>query len=131
MAPLKAKTLPEGKKLNDAIVTMLDANSGHDLIIRDRWIVDSKIKKLKTLHSKKHRTSLITSAINSSVTVAKADPMDDSTTHDETNHSATGGKKKDEATETEEHVEEAEEDSGAEADDNADQGDEVLSLIHI
>lgn len=47
------------------------------------------------------------------LTAAKADPMDDSTTHDETNHSATGWKKKDEPAETEEHPEEADEDSGA------------------
>lgn len=52
--------------------------------------------------------------------------MDDSTTHDETNHSASGSKKKDDIAETEEHPEEADEDSGGEADDNADQGDEVI-----
>jgi hypothetical protein len=91
--------------------------------------VDTKIKKLKTLHSKKHRTSLISSSINFSSTAAnKADPMDDSTNHDETNHSASGSKKKDEITETEEHPEEADEDSGGEADDNADQGDEVKNI---
>jgi hypothetical protein len=73
--------------------------------------------------------SLISSSINFSSTAAnKADPMDDSTNHDETNHSASGSKKKDEITETEEHPEEADEDSGGEADDNADQGDEVKNI---
>ncbi|XP_057373680.1 bromodomain adjacent to zinc finger domain protein 2B-like [Daphnia carinata] len=108
---------------NKAVIGQIDgAIEGQNTARRDRWIVDSKIKKLKTLHSKKHRTSLVSSSINySSTPTCKTDAMDDSTTHDETNHSATGGKKKDE---TEEHPEEAEEDSGAEADDNADQGDE-------
>lgn len=59
----------------------------------------------------------------------KTDPMDDSTTHDETNHSAAGSKKKDEPVEAEEHAEEADDDSGAEADDNVDQGDEVKRWI--
>lgn len=94
--------------------------------------MDSKIKKLKTLHSKKHRTSLVSSSINySSTTACKTDAMDDSTVQDETNHSANGGKKKDEITENEEHPEEADEDSGAEADDNADQGDEVKFYYFI
>ena len=48
---------------------------------RDHWIVDMKIEKLKTLHSKKHRIP-----------------------------------------------EEADADSGGEADDNADQGDEVKNI---
>lgn len=73
---------------------------------------------------------MISSFINCSLTTAnKADAMDDSTVQEETNHSAGGGKKKDEITETEEHPEEADEDSGAEADDNADQGDEVEFLF--
>ena len=50
---------------------------------------------------------------------------EDSTTHDETNHSV-AGKKKDEVVEGEEHVEEADDDSGAEADDHGDQPDEVF-----
>jgi hypothetical protein len=50
---------------------------------------------------------------------------DDSTTHDETNHSA-AGKKKDEVVEGEEHAEEAEEESGGE-EDNGDAQDEVAT----
>ncbi|KAK4015486.1 hypothetical protein OUZ56_030463 [Daphnia magna] len=111
---------------NKAVIGQIEgAIEGQNTARRDRWIVDSKIKKLKTLHSKKHRTSLVSSSINySSTTACKTDAMDDSTVQDETNHSANGGKKKDEITENEEHPEEADEDSGAEADDNADQGDE-------
>jgi hypothetical protein len=70
---------------------------------RDRWIVDMKIGKLKTL---------LNSSISFSSTAAnKADPMDNSTTHDETNRSASGSKNKDEITETEDHPEEADEES--------------------
>jgi hypothetical protein len=73
--------------------------------------------------------SLISSSINFSSTAANK--ADDATTHDESNHSASGSKEKDEITETEEHPEEADEDSGGEADDNADQGDEVKKYFTV
>lgn len=67
----------------------------------------------------------------STAITTKTDAIDDSTTHDETNQSATGGKKKEDAPEAEEHAEEAEEDSGPEADDNVEQGDEVINKFHF
>lgn len=114
---------------NKAVIGQIDgAIEGQNTARRDRWIVDSKIKKLKTLHSKKNRSSLANTSSHSLLpSSAKADHLaDDSTTHDETNHSAAGvsGKKKEEAVEVEEHADEADDDSGADADDNADQGDE-------
>ena len=110
---------------NKAVIGQIDgAIEGQNTARRDRWIVDSKIKKLKTLHSKKHRNSLV------SMAAVKTDPMDDSTTHDETNHSASGGKKKEEPAETEEHPEEVEE-ADSEADDNADQVDEVNKFVFV
>jgi hypothetical protein len=111
------------------LITFKFAISFFLMFNRDRLIVNMKIKKLKTLHSKKHRTSLVSSSINFSSTAANlADLMDDSTTHDESNHSASGSEEEDEITETEEHPEEADEDSWGEADDNADQGDEVKNI---
>ena len=105
---------------NKAVIGQIDgASEGQNTARRDRWIVDSKIKKLKTLHSKKHRHSFVCS-----MSAVKTDPMGDSTTHDETNHSASGEKKKEDAAETEEYPEEVEE-GDSEADDNADQVDEV------
>ena len=115
---------------NKAVIGQIEgAIEGQNTARRDRWIVDSHIKKLKTLHSRKNRSSFSMS-VHSQLQMKSAEQIDlDSTTHDETNHSATGGtakKKADEVAEADEPVaDEPEEDSGAEADDNAaDQGDE-------
>ncbi|EFX62092.1 hypothetical protein DAPPUDRAFT_337458 [Daphnia pulex] len=118
---------------NKAVIGQIEgAIEGQSTARRDRLVVNMKIKKLKTLHSKKHRTSLVSSSFNFSSTAANlADLMDDSTTHDESNHSASGSEEEDEITETEEHPEEADEDSWGEADDNADQGDEDEDEIFL
>ena len=123
---------------NKAVIGQIDgAIDGQNTARRDRWIVDSKIKKLKTLHSKKHRSSIVTMSVRPSTPSVHVKPEpagDDSTTHDETNHSASGGigKKKQEETpaEPEEHVEEADDDnhSGAEADDDPADEDEDENL---
>ena len=76
--------------------------------------MDSKIKKIKTLHSKKNRSSLVNTSSHSLLASSsvKAETLaEDSTIHDETNQSST--KKKEEPVEVENNSDEAEEDSGA------------------
>ena len=119
---------------NKAVIGQIDgAIEGQNTARRDRWIVDSRIKKLKTLHAKKNRSSLGGSAMNTSshsiLAGTKADHLaEDSTTgHDETNHSAAGSSKKATAASAVEvdeshHADDADEDSGADGEDHGDQG---------
>ena len=73
--------------------------------------MDSKIKKIKTLHSKKNRSSLVNTSSHSLLAETRAE---DSTTQDESKQSSS--KKKEEPGEVEEHPDEAEDDSGAQTD---------------
>ena len=83
---------------NKAVIGQIEgAIEGQNTARRDRWIVDSKIKKLKTLHSRKNRSSFSLSVHTASAAAAAAikSELDSTMTHDEaTNHSANGNGKK-------------------------------------